>query len=1412
MKDRSRVKRISLILIVLFFLPSQAYTQNDYMENVCKRIKPIILGMGFIQARNSNYCTGSYYLGGTDGRTKINLPQFKRQNNRPDRRYVQVTEQYTRWVNSSRIDIDRISPAAVQRSYELIETQNNRADEDKTSGHKRLVDGKIEQQILKIKVKHEGSLRSYGKYKGGMYLSRAVGQTVNVTGYASGLIGDAVPLNDIVFMTAFFEFRDNEGHKFGIRVGIAMQSFGHRYPGIPVITESQVNGILTSYAQFLEAELKTPGDDYFEWLTGYLEGKLNLEQQTRVVSVGLSTIAKRRKTLRNKWKDLMQMEMDTELDRGDASIGLTDIFDTQAVRPSLRTVISFHDEREKLRTQMNDLREIQTVEMAKVFKAIAALRTSVEGQAKKGGDRKEYCEKEAQLMKDKETLLRIQLFDAAEWYGPQELPALIRQLDFENNAVPEVAWQMKAKLNIAQAETFEERLWFQIISPRPQPPDQVIITAARTARFEALLAYRRILEKDPGNESIKQSLLEIELHFLKTIGNKLEREQKQTQAAMGAYLTNRGFSADDRPGFWSGLLEYITVTWGLGPISLLAGFPGVDVPGAVAETVDITQTEIAKNLVSMVAITRLRKNGLTLKEIRNITPKILVEKIMFNNSKGEKLSDEKATQFVRDIRETFLGLGDLQALADGDLLKFNKRFGQSYYSAIDAEQSRGEYYGDLFSPKNLITLFGPSAIVKVAGKYTMPRLMMTPTEIAFAEHAGLVIRGRDVLAAALPVQMMGEWFTSTRLGYLVQQEFIRGQLLTGQLPRWASFINTGLNIGAAAILTGAASYCAAESGIPGAQLLVDALFDFGAEELAFDILSKSGTPFRKLLGEVDDYGRYVIKQKGDWGKLSRDLDELDMIQRRGFQTGDISDTDLQHSQELMGTLRHSDELPNIPVDRKTAFAHGFHLAAEEIRKGNYDKAARAIGFSKAMQARVQSNMDLILEKINKVKTFLGSHLSSPNIRPQRELKKIHESDLPELFVRENMYPPTPSGAHLLAGDEAFRRGKLDEALEQYHKARYAGLDAKPGSQLDQAGLDLIDDRMALVSNTRKSARILKNWQDTTPPLPADRAIPEDRVGTLVRQIEADDKVTEITGSANTVFRIVHENADGTTEHYIFKAISKDDAADAAVTETICATLAEAAGLRAPAVRRLDAAEIQRLKSRFPNIKEGLVSRAVDGTDLTEVTEPIVTAMKAQYAQQRVFRAWIGDPDGHLRNQLLAGDGRLWQIDFELGNLTDRRIKQLDVILPNERSFVAQAVDFPKGSAGLTPDLNFSREYRQALDRELGDHPLYQWMNRMDDMIHYNEMEETIEAIGKLVNDKGGIRLKARLRDASLPESEVDTIYTILKERQEHLEDIFKERFNHRIQPDSVSGLHFNMKPFGITSPPLHALVSFAIAA
>ena len=51
-------------------------------------------------------------------------------------------------------------------------------------------------------------------------------------------------------------------------------------------------------------------------------------------------------------------------------------------------------------------------------------------------------------------------------------------------------------------------------------------------------------------------------------------------------------------------------------------------------------------------------------------------------------------------------------------------------------------------------------------------------------------------------------------------------------------------------------------------------------------------------------------------------------------------------------------------------------------------------------------------------------------------------------------------------------------------------------------------------------------------------------------------------------------------------------------------------------------------------------------ELWKLKEPVLIALKKDYAFQRVFRTWIADTDGHLRNFMRVGKGRTAAIDFD----------------------------------------------------------------------------------------------------------------------------------------------------------------------
>ena len=91
-------------------------------------------------------------------------------------------------------------------------------------------------------------------------------------------------------------------------------------------------------------------------------------------------------------------------------------------------------------------------------------------------------------------------------------------------------------------------------------------------------------------------------------------------------------------------------------------------------------------------------------------------------------------------------------------------------------------------------------------------------------------------------------------------------------------------------------------------------------------------------------------------------------------------------------------------------------------------------------------------------------------------------------------------------------------------------------------------------------------------------------------------------------------------------------------EAATAELARRVDIKAAAVRKVD--------GRNLSIQRNVIGKK----EMYELGEGEFLSFQDEFAKQRVFRAWLGDADGHFHNLVRSKDGELWQIDFDRVNL------------------------------------------------------------------------------------------------------------------------------------------------------------------
>ncbi|MFA6543963.1 MAG: hypothetical protein WCS99_06035 [Limisphaerales bacterium] len=1129
-----------------------------------------------------------------------------------------------------------------------------------------------------------------------------------------------------------------------------------------------------------------PDDGYFDWLARFHQQRDKTEQRLQEIGVELRALNGEQKALHSKWFKLLWLDMKSwpadPADGDDLLESVGRYLGRGLTRgrgiPMQPTIVkavleALKQERDGIQPKIDESRQEQAALIAEGTRISKQLVESADVQTIGSRENDQHLAEVRRTldhMKDKHDLNRLNMYDAAGWHGTPELQQLLDEMRFSSTAARELAKIMEARGWLARAKSLDLRLAVAVISPSPVQPGSPAELDAHTARMEAMRALHEALKVAPDSIQARTLLQETELEMLGWIQRKLDHERHLSIAGFHRYLSVRGYNPGEAKGWWDGFKELNTAFWGSSPVTLGGALPWSNTAGVVADETILVQEAVAKNQVSLFAIRRLIHKKMSLKEIRNVTDDQILERLAFQTFERKELDRARARRICQDIHETFAELYDLRTLAEGDIGEFQKFIQRNYYASFDASKTWSETIGDMFfSPLGLVMMFGPSAVVKANGQWvaTVPH-----GEIALLEEAGRLERVRDVFATTFKLEELGRRFTSTRVGGMLADAVIADQKFLASRSLLDRFLNGGSRLAAAVTIYCGAAELAEESGVPGLRLLVDAIGALGAEEMAFDILSRNGSPVRKLLAKCDEFGGVLARESAELAQLSKAHEQLEAVQKRlsaRTKPGALPAPDaaeLKQIEEALAVVQPPKKgtLKVAGTDKKEDAKGTLKAAAESLKKGDTAEARRALTGSKALQGEMKATLDAYDLALAKARENLNRNPALRQITATDQLKPIREiAGNPPNFAPPGGYPPGGAGVMLRHGDQAVQKGKLDEALDFY---RHALHEAEAAHADDVARL--IEGRLALISDAAAEAetfKILRRGPARAPP--SAQALEKEHVDEMLANIAANklEVIPNPKPSANPVYFI--QGKGDKKLNFVFKAL---DNPDLVACEIFGPLAAHELGLSSAQARRMKMSvpQFKDGKPVFANGRqvfdevEGFLVRAAEGKELMEMTEATILALKKDYASQRVLRLWMGDTDGHLRNILLTPEGRLLPIDFDFGSLKkDGFLRQAGRNNATQKEFLEDALGFPSLIRDRMPD------HASA--------PLYTWLDRLDGMLSYDEMAGTVGAIQELCAEDGGKTLKEMLRKA-LPEEKVQEAFEALTERSGLLKEVLENKF------------------------------------
>jgi len=270
------------------------------------------------------------------------------------------------------------------------------------------------------------------------------------------------------------------------------------------------------------------------------------------------------------------------------------------------------------------------------------------------------------------------------------------------------------------------------------------------------------------------------------------------------------------------------------------------------------------------------------------------------------------------------------------------------------------------------------------------------------------------------------------------------------------------------------------------------------------------------------------------------------------------------------------------------------------------------------------------------------------------------------------------------------------------------------------------------------------------------------------------------GGRNPIYQV----RDASGELFIIKHVKSDEEIYSEVFSTalfndLSGQAPSALGGRAPTARMLKSVYLPAfdLNGNPIGLKavNAIVYRFAEGVEVGTLTEPQILALKDQLAALRAFRLWLCDTDGHMRNFKLSSIGDVTPLDFGWAHLRKERY------LPQ--------IDHPESVRGenqkqlMQDALKFNTLVQRAADRGLiemdeGQRALYNWIDRIDGMLSYDDMAPMVDRIKALCANRAELEKAIRrgFGTGPAPDDFVKEAADVLVERGEVLDTVLKGRF------------------------------------
>lgn len=1132
-------------------------------------------------------------------------------------------------------------------------------------------------------------------------------------------------------------------------------------------------------------------------------------------------------------------------------------------RPTLSqaTLTMLREQRNGLLETNNQLRAQQKVLLDEAAQLLKSRVTSALLQAGKSCEaRRSAMFNVVDTYKDLGRIEQLRLYESAGWLDSEEAQAVVAELKFPENSMKDVALLLSAKVAYARAQAEDRKLWLQRVSPRPPPPNSPVEQAARTARAQAMLDARESVRINPASGESRALLKELELDFLAIIAGKLDHERKISLAALHQYLEARGFYSRRATNWWEGMKEAGSVFFFSFPSVIALG--AADVPELLAESVEIEQVTLAKHEVALMAIQKLRHNGMTLAEIAVVDPKTLGQVITLRRENRQPLDPAQATRLCTDIHETFGGLPDLKALVSGTPPEIAELLARNYYTAFDPSTSGLEMFGNIFfSPQSLLCMFGPGLIVKGAEgfHFALSGITQAGFEANLLAQGVKVERMSEFLYRGLKVGQLGAALAENEMlmtclvnpmrnAVQADAAFMRAVTTAGpgagvlaQAGAKATAVgNFFARFGSTVVIVGGASHIAEEHHLGALRVLIECLALLGSERAAYELLEKSGVPIPKLAAQVEEFAGVVASKEVLLSEVTVSLKSLEKVHQRVSAASGVARglLDEEITAVRSASLQSKRGVALAGSHPELEMTEALVAASKALEVGNVKEAERALAAAKALKEGIEEVLTEANSQITQARSAISKAKAGPlpAEAPPPPPPPVEPPPIPEPppivpplaqlpvpapppvrapivgKVREEVAmnaakltvpdPVIPAGGYdlnsklgigLKQADDLVRAKNFREAYVAYKKgvveAEAAG---------EEAMAALFHERAALALNAAAAAAKLEKaavvGAAANAAHPACAEILADELAEVLAKIKSGEYVMHFQGnSLNPVYFV--KGKDGGKTLYVFKHLKPFAGADATeVAKVADEILAECVGPAllnklkpmAPGSCRVEDLGLEltfmckRLEKEVTEAGTGVLMRFMENeAELMSLKEAALLQVKKDYAFQRVFRIWMGDTDGHLRNVVSLGRGKVGALDFGYGQVGERLVMHQNghQVFNDPRQFMENALFYPQVVWGINFD--------HALPKTRASAKLYGWINRMDDWLSYSDLEEAVTLIKGVCQKGKEDELAALLLRTGLKESEVRAAVKTLTERgmahprtgESALEAVVRKRFD-----------------------------------